>query len=511
MAKTMEEPGKVAIYARISMLGGDSVEHQIALLREVIRARQLGSCEEEYIYKDCGVSATRYSIWTRPAMKQLLRDAGEGKFRTVIFKGISRFARSTQEALDVLDRLKAQGLRVLSYEENYDSDKENSNFMFTMHAAIAEYEAEKTGIRVRLGNKAKTQQGGWCGSAPDGYRLVNKKLVVDESRAQVIHNIFRWYSEGLGSSRIAQQLNSMGVSSSGGGLWCSKTVRDILRNQAYIGTATYNKTRQSRVRDYSSSEEGRKKWVRQKNADVDWVVVEDAHRPIIEKPLFYRVQELLRNQANRKLAPRARHLLTGLLFCGKCGKGMVCQKRTTANRVYRYYICKTYHQYGRAHCDQANIPGEVLEDTVISRLEERLAHVRAWLQTAQPLELCSTDQVQLKQELKKVERQVAQVNKDTARLFFEQSRLARRQYEYLSRELKERALELVNREEKLRQELENRGNQAGSEEEVQRYILEFFDLRNMEEDQLHRLLPCFVSRIEVRGREVSLHYNFSLD
>ncbi|HEX3031531.1 MAG TPA: hypothetical protein VHS59_04725, partial [Bacillota bacterium] len=74
-----------------------------------------------------------------------------------------------------------------------------------------------------------------------------------------------------------------------------------------------------------------------------------------------------------------------------------------------------------------------------------------------------------------------------------------------------RALELVNREEKLRQELENRENQAGSEEEVQRYILEFFDLRNMEEDQLHRLLPCFVSRIEVRGREVSLHYNFSLD
>ncbi|HEX3031187.1 MAG TPA: recombinase family protein, partial [Bacillota bacterium] len=121
MAGTPDNQGKVAIYARISLIGGDSVEHQIALLKEVIRARNLGEYEEEFIYQDVGISATKYSIWTRPAMKLLLRDAGEGKFRTVIFKGISRFARSTQEALDVLDRLKAKGLRVLSYEENYDS------------------------------------------------------------------------------------------------------------------------------------------------------------------------------------------------------------------------------------------------------------------------------------------------------------------------------------------------------------------------------------------------------
>ncbi|HEX3031190.1 MAG TPA: recombinase family protein, partial [Bacillota bacterium] len=427
---------------------------------------------------------------------------------TVIFKGISRFARSTQEALDVLDRLKAKGLRVLSYEENYDSVVENSNFMFTMHAAIAEYEAEKTGIRVRLGNKAKTQQGGWCGSPPDGYKLVNKKLAVDETRSGIIQRIFHWYSEGQGSSKVAQQLNSMGVPSSEGHLWCSKTVRDILRNRAYMGTATYNKTRQRRVRDYASPEEGRKKWVRETNQDEEWVIVEDAHQAIIEKETFYRVQQILSQQSNRKTAPRASHLLTGLLFCAKCGKGMVCQKRTCGNRVYRYYICKTYHQYGRSHCEQANIPGEDLEKAVIDRVEERLTKEPEWLSTREQLEICSTDQLLLDKELRKTEHQLAQLNQDTVRLFFERSNLADSQYEYLSRELKERTLALKNRKEELVGLLERRVDQIHLEEEIRRYTQEFFALHNMEREQLRKLLPCLISRIVLRGMEVDIHYTF---
>lgn len=511
MAGTVEGWEKVAIYARISLIGGDSIEHQVSLLKEVIRARELGICEEEFIYQDNGISATKYSIWTRPAMKQLLKDAGEGKFRTVIFKGISRFARSTQEALDVLDRLKAQGLRVISYEENYDSFGENSNFMFTMHAAIAEYEAEKTGIRVRLGNKAKTQQGGWCGCAPDGYRLVDKKLVVDESRRQVIQNIFSWYSEGMGSSMVAQQLNSMGVASPGGRLWCSKTVRDILRNQAYIGTATYNKTRQRRVRDYNSPEEGKKKWVRKTNEDEEWVIVENAHEAIIDTDLFHRVREQLGKQANKKAAPRANHLLTGLLYCGLCGESMVCQKRTTGNKIYRYYICKTYHKYGRSHCEQTNIPGEALETVVIAKLQEKLSQARPWLEAAPRLVICRTDPVPLARELTRIERLLAQVNKDTSRLFFERGNLAAGQYDYLSRELKERAQALSKREAELKSLLNAKERLESPQEEVRGYTDEFFALGNLERAWLRRLLPYFISRIEIRGRDAAIHYTFCLD
>ncbi|HEX3030672.1 MAG TPA: recombinase family protein [Bacillota bacterium] len=501
----------VAIYARISLLGGDSVAHQVALLKEVVRSRGLGQCPEEFIYEDSGVSATRYSIWTRPAMKQLLADANAGKFQIVIFKGISRFARSTQEALDVLERLKAQGLRVISYEENYDSQKENSNFMFTMHAAIAEYEAEKTGIRVRLGNKAKTQGGQWCGSAPDGYKLVEKRLAIDEARRGIIQQIFTLYAEGMGSFRVAELLNRQGQLTSTGGLWCAKTVRDVLRNQAYTGAAVYNKTRQRRVRDYNSGEEGKKKWVRQANPAEEWVIKDDAHQAIIHGELFDRVQTLLRRHGTRVAAPRASHLLTGLLYCGKCGAGMVCQKRSAGNRTYRYYICKTYHKYGREHCSQANTNAELLEKEVLGRLAVKLRQLVPGLRPENCLTVVEGDVQDLEKQLREIRRKLARVNRDTADLYFQRHSMSAAQYSYIAKQLKEQSQRLLARQGELVTQLEEKREKDSLLEAIRQSIRAFPELDQMKTEQLRKLLPRLINRLELTGISLNIHYTFDFN
>ena len=508
--KKVTADDKIAIYARVSLdRQAESVDHQISLLREVIRTRMLGQLLEDYIYEDEGVSATKYSIWTRPAMKRLLDDAKAGKFNIVMFKGISRFARSTQEALDVLDRLKAKGLRVISYEENYDSEKENSNFMFTMHAAIAEYEAEKIGIRVRLGNKAKAQSGLWIGMAPDGYELVERRLVVDETRKHIIETIFELYTAGAGGFKVAEHLNNKGWLTASGKLWCAKTIRDILCNEVYIGKIVYNKTRQHRIRDYESEELGKKKWVRDINSLEDWVIVENAHEPIIEADMYMKAQNIMNRRRFKKDAPNVHHPFTGILFCGKCGQGMVCQKRSTKTKTYRYYICKTYHKYGRDHCPQANINADYLEREICNLLEEKLKDINRNIIEAR-IAKKDFNFSRLEKQLSEITHKIEKLNKDRADLYFERESMTQEQYNYIAKRLKDEADRLTTKRQELEQDIKTDQEKQNLIVEIKKYIDEFlvFDRRDL--SRLRYLSHYFIERIEINEMKVNIVYVFEL-
>ena len=76
----------------------------------------------------------------------------------------------------------------------------------------------------------------------------------------------------------------------------------------------------------------------------DEIVIENAIPPILDKELFYKVQEMLR--VNQKAAAHRKakvdYLLFGKLFCGNCGTMMVgvCGTSKTGAR-HHYYICPT--------------------------------------------------------------------------------------------------------------------------------------------------------------------------
>src|SRR5579875_3588601 len=139
-----------AVYARVSdasQVRGESIDHQIRFCREIARLRSAESGEawhipEDLVYVDAGVSGT--SLVKRTEAQRLIQDAREGRFQVVLFKGISRFARDTVDALVMLRTLLACGVRVLSMEENYDSQRDGAEFLFTIHSALAQAESEKT-------------------------------------------------------------------------------------------------------------------------------------------------------------------------------------------------------------------------------------------------------------------------------------------------------------------------------------------------------------------------------
>lgn len=149
----------------------------------------------------------------------------------------------------------------------------------------------------------------------------------------------------------------------------------MIRNQAYIGQVAYGTRRNVLKREYDERGAMSKKKVQIKVDRKEWQIVENAHPILVDKELFYEAQKLISSRSHDRGVKRAYHPLTGILICGQCKQGMVCQKRSVGNKEYRYYICKTYHKYGRDACSQANIQADDLESAVLDDLLMRLNNI----------------------------------------------------------------------------------------------------------------------------------------
>lgn len=502
---------RCAIYARVSTdKQGDSVDHQVSLLREVARSRgEDWTVQDEHVYEDSGVSATKQSIWTRPAMKRLLCAAQQRQFGVVLFKGISRFARNTAEALQVLDRLKAKGLRVVSYEENYDSANENSNFMFTMHAAIAEYEAEKIGVRVRLGNKEKARSGRFVGGTPPLGYLVDEdgRLAIDAGKADLVRLIFRLYADkGQGCCRIAQHLNDLGYRTNTGALWQKGGIARILSNDAYVGDLVYNRFTDKSVRDYDSPIPGKRKETRSRNPETEWVVVRDAHPALVSRISFLRAAE--RRSAHRPggVVPKSVHLLTGLLRCGHCGERMIAQSRRNKDKVYRYYVCRTYHRSGRSACPQPNLQAAELESLILLRLERWVRASADGANIGRRLRLSQAQQHTHVDAKAALQRQWQKTLHDSARLYAEREHMEPAQYAYVRRQLREQSQRLVERLAAAEAERALIEPDAGAA--LAATFQDLLEPERLAADVKHRFVRHFIASIEAREHRISICYTF---
>jgi site-specific DNA recombinase len=209
------------------------------------------------------------------------------------------------------------------------------------------------GERVKAAMRRKAMQGEALGRPPYGYRVgVRRRLVIVGDEGSVVRYIFRLYlKDGLGIRRIARRLNEEGLRTRKGGLWSMVTVRDILRNRAYVGT-------------YSRF----------------GVRVPASHAPLISQDDFQRVQERLDQRRpvteSRSVSP---FLLSGVTYCGYCGNKMigVTRKQRWHRRSdgalrtaqYRYYQCES--RTNRSLCDYHTRRAEELEEEVRRSLRPR--------------------------------------------------------------------------------------------------------------------------------------------
>lgn len=499
-----------AVYARVSIeRNSESVEHQVSLLREFVKQKEIGIIPDEFIYEDVGVSASKYSIWSRPAMKQLMKDADEGKFSILLFKGISRLARDTKEALEILERFKQKGIRVISFEENYDSAREDSKFIFGIHALLAEQESEKIGIRIKLGLKEKAKKGEWSGSPPFGYKVQDKKLVVNPEEAEIVRKIFKMYVEDhVGTAKLSDHLNDHGFRTRSGRPFSRKTVGDILKNEVYLGRIIYNRNSLKKIRDYES-EDQRKKLVRLPNNQDEWIVVENCHEPLVDEKTFEEAQKLLNARRTKRESSNIVYPLSGIMKCKKCGRSMVGRRFDIKGKEYRYYICDTYNKFGRSFCDQPNVSAKPLEEYILELLTEKLKTVQDQIELGKNLELMETNKKEIEKKLKQIDAQIEKVNRDTSDLYFERENMEETQYQFILQRLQEKAKQLNEEKDQLLTQLQLSSESEEQQAEIRKHIDEFFNLDQSNYNRVRKVLHHFIDKIEIEDKHLNVHYKFS--
>jgi site-specific DNA recombinase len=182
----------------------------------------------------------------RPALQQVLADIRDGKVDVVVVYKIDRLTRSLADFAKIVEIFDAKGVSFVSVTQQFNTTTSMGRLTLNVLLSFAQFEREVTGERIRDKIAASKQKGMWMGGVPPlGYAVSDRKLIVVESEAETVRDIFRRYV-ALGSVRLLQQeLEADGIT---GKSWISASGRSwggqplgrgslytMLKNQIYRG------------------------------------------------------------------------------------------------------------------------------------------------------------------------------------------------------------------------------------------------------------------------------------
>jgi len=242
---------QVALYARVStqrQQQAQTIEQQIERLQSHVTA-QGWDMEAAHLFRDDGYSGTRLN---RPGLDHLRDQASLAVFERVLITAPDRLARNFVHQMVLLEELEQHGCTV-EFLDRPMSDDPHDQLVLQIRGAVAEYEQTLIRERMRRGRLRKMQAGQllpWT-RRPYGYLLDADRpgdpsgVRIDEGEAAIIRQLFAWYTDVQDHPslyELAKRLTQQGVPTPrGGGYWASETLRKMLTNPAYMGTAYYNR------------------------------------------------------------------------------------------------------------------------------------------------------------------------------------------------------------------------------------------------------------------------------
>ena len=249
----MDETLRVALYARVSserQADELTIQSQVAALRQRIAADAC-KVEPELCFLDEGFSG---STVQRPALERLRDLAYSGVIDRLYVHSPDRLARKYAYQVVLMEEFSKHGVAVVFLNDVAGVAAPEANLLLQMQGMIAEYERAKILERTRRGRRFAARQGkvSALGHAPFGYRYVPKHETGAEARYEVlaedsqrVQALFTWVGvEGLSLGDVSRRLREQGVlTPTGLACWDRATLRGILLNPAYQGTAKYGKTR----------------------------------------------------------------------------------------------------------------------------------------------------------------------------------------------------------------------------------------------------------------------------
>ena len=328
---------KVAIYIRVSTDAQAEEGYSIDAQKEQLTAYCIAKGMKNYeYYIDGGYSG---STINRPEIQRLISDCSNNKISCVIVFKLDRLSRSQKDTLYLIeDVFNENGVDFVSLNESIDTTSPTGKLMIGILSAFAQLERENIKLRTRIGMKERVKSGLWMGGGkiPFGYNYDSSQgiLVPNEDAGKVVQ-IFQLYLNGMSQQDIANLL----------GLKYEILIRQILKRKTYYGIIEYN-----------------------------GVEYHGKHEPIISKEMYDAAMKEMKRRSTSSVV-RSDHLLTGLVYCGKCGARMRYQKWSKTDKMVCKFVCYSQqitkpYMVKDPNCTQKKLWAKEIEDNIISAMFE---------------------------------------------------------------------------------------------------------------------------------------------
>lgn len=372
-------PLRVTYYARVSSESDEqlnSLDNQIAYYEDLIRRNRVWTYVPGYV--DEGLSGI--STKKRKHFNEMIADAKEGAFDLIITKEISRFARNTLDSLQYTRELLGWGVGVFFQNDNINTLDEDAELRLTIMSSIAQDELRKLSSRVKFGHQQAIKSNVVLGNSRIfGYKKEDKRLVIDESQAPMVRDLFRLYATGEYSMKQLETLfYEQGYRNYNGNKIAHTTMSGIISNPKYKGYYVGNKVR---IVDMFTKKQ---KFL----PPEEWVMFKDETGEIV--PAI--VSEEIWDKANEVLARRSEdvknrqgvcnhaNLLTGKLYCAHCGTAYYRREsKSKDGTVNSKWVCSGKINNGADSCPSFPIYEDEIKPILFEVFSETRVDVEALL------------------------------------------------------------------------------------------------------------------------------------
>ena len=375
------QPMRYAIYARYSsdLQRQSSIEDQIRKCDEHGKAQGWVPAKD-CIYKDEAISGVSTQ---RPGLQRMLAAAiaANPPFDVILVDDTSRISRNLSDAVQLFEKLRFAGLRVIAVAQGIDTRSEQADVLVTVHGLVDSLYVKELAKKTHRGLEGAVLRGLHAGGRCFGYRNVpvdggGVRLEIEDSEAAVVHRIFEMSASGMSLKAIAKALNGEKIcpprprAMTRLATWAPTAIREMLRRNLYVGQVIWNRSRFIKV-------PGSNKRVAPPRPRSEWRTSERPDLRIVSDELWQAVQ--LRQTRMQQLyggnhgllnrSASSGHLLTGFIKCGVCGANLVIV--TGRKRRHAMYGCPQ-HWYRGACTNGLRIRQAHLESQLLSELQKAL-------------------------------------------------------------------------------------------------------------------------------------------
>jgi site-specific DNA recombinase len=354
-------PRKVrcAIYCRKSSEEGlDQTFNSLHAQRESCLNYVRSQAHEGWIALDHAYDDPGFSGGTleRPALRRLLRDIESGSIDAVVCYRIDRLTRCLTDFARLVDIFERNEISLVSITEHFNTATSIGRLNLHMILSFAQYERELAGERIRDKFMISRKRGMWMGGwVPTGYRLEERKLMLEPTEAALVQHIFERFLQVGSATKLVHELNAAGHRTKRGKPFDKGIVYKLLNSRTYVGEVEHKGT-----------------------------AYPGEHEALVDRATWDKVQAILAQNRHRR-ASRTRAatpaLLKGLIF-GPDGKAMAPSHTRRRGRLYRFYRTATSVKLCHGACPIRAVPAGEVEAAVINQIRALLRSpeivVRVW-------------------------------------------------------------------------------------------------------------------------------------